>query len=94
MILNQEVPLLFAQVIMQFSNEAILEGLRVLFCALCQNIIGRLVKADQLCNMDETGFTHNQNSQKVVFLKGYINVWSKSSDMNFLPDLSCMCLWF
>ena len=57
--------------------------MRGFFCKLCQNIIERGIKTDQLCNMDKTGFIHKQNCCKVVVWKDSINVWSKSSDTNF-----------
>ena len=54
----------------QARNEASLASLQGFCCELCKYIIKQVVKEDQLCNMDETGFIKNKNSSKVVVLKG------------------------
>ena len=72
-----------AQVVKRVCNEAIFEGLRSFFCELCQHIIERKIKKEQVWNMDDTGFIERKNKRKVVLSKGYINVWSNCADANF-----------
>ena len=63
-----------------------MEGLLGLFCELCQHIIERGIKSDQLWNMNKTGFIQKQKTCKIVVSKGSRNVWSKSAEANFHMD--------
>ena len=64
-------------------NKASLEGLRIFFCELCQHIIKRTIKKEQLWNMDEAVFIQKQKLRKVVVSKISSNVWSKCANANF-----------
>ena len=57
-----------------------MEGLLGLFCELCQHIIERGIKSDQLWNMNKTGFIQKQKTCKIVVSKGSRNVWSNCAD--------------
>ena len=60
-----------------------MEGLWGFYCDLFQHIIERIIKAYQLCNMDETGFFQKQKYCKVVVSKGSRKVLSNSAKDNF-----------
>ena len=83
-----ELTLRTAQVIRQERKEAISERLRNFFREICQRIIKRTLKKEQLWNMYETGFINKKNSRKVVVLKRSRNVWSKCADENFTWQFS------
>ena len=78
-----ELTLRMAQVIKRARNEVRLEGLWGFSCEICQHIIKRTIKKEQLWNMDETGSIQKQKSRKVVVSKGSSNFWSKWADANF-----------
>ena len=53
------------------------------FYEICKPITERVIKHNQLRNIDESGFIQKKQSHKVVVPKGFRSLWSKSSDANF-----------
>ena len=64
-------------------NKVTLEGIKLLFKKILLHLVEHNFTAELLYNMDKTGFSQKQKSEKVVALQGSGNVWTKSVDTNF-----------
>ena len=69
-----------AQGIKRVRAEASIEGLTAFFWEFSMHLLERsIVDAEQVFNMDESGFRQSQRTKKVVEVYGSKNEWSKLS---------------